>query len=215
MDQIIASIKTLVATQNKTALSLDRIEKRVNARRYAEDYEEEENTEEIRQAQRVWREQASWGKKETYMPKKEDMQEGMKKIIIHGVKETYNKKRDDMQEGMRKIIIINEGKEIYIPELQGWTFPSLIDGDNPTGWIYKVDQFFDEGNLILITFPNPTWIMEIKMSYELDTEVHNCIIEKLGNKFTNSKYSIRSGLLLYKGRIMVAIWSLLQLKYHI
>jgi hypothetical protein len=53
MDQIIASIKTLVATQNKTALTLDRTEKRVNARRYAEDYGEEENTEEIRQAQRV------------------------------------------------------------------------------------------------------------------------------------------------------------------
>jgi hypothetical protein len=70
MDQIIASIKTLVATQNKTALSLDRIEKRVNARRYAEDYEEEENIEEIRQAQRVWREQASRGKKETYMSEK-------------------------------------------------------------------------------------------------------------------------------------------------
>lgn len=116
------------------------------------------------------------------MPKKEDMQVGMKKMIIHGVKETYNKKRDDMQEGTRKIIIVNEGKEIYIPELQGWTFPSLIDGDNPTGWIYKVDQFFDVGNLLLITFPNPIWIMEIKMSYELDTEVQNCIIEKLGNK---------------------------------
>jgi archaellum component FlaD/FlaE len=118
----------LVATQNKTALSLDRIEKRVNARRYAEDYEEEENIEKIRQAQRVWREQASRGKKETYMSeKKKDMQEGMEKMIIHGVKETYNKKREDMQEGMRKIIIINEGKETYILELQGWTFPSLME----------------------------------------------------------------------------------------
>jgi hypothetical protein len=51
--------------------------------------------------------------------KKKDMQKGMEKMIIHGVKETYNKKREDMQEGMRKIIIINEGKEIYILELQG------------------------------------------------------------------------------------------------
>jgi hypothetical protein len=66
------------------------------------------------------------------------------------------------------------------------------------GWIYKVDQFFDEGTLLLITFSNPIWIMEIKISYELDIEVQNCIIEKLGNKFTNSKNSMRSGLLLYK-----------------
>jgi hypothetical protein len=74
-------------------------------------------------------------------------------------------------------------------------------------------KFFDEGTLLLITFSNPIWIMDIKMSYELDIEVQNCIIEKLGNKFTNSKNSMRSGLLLYIGRIMVAIWSLLQLKY--
>lgn len=56
----------------------------------------------------------------------------------------------------------------------------------------------NEEVLFSITFPNPTWVEDIKKSYELDLEVQSRISDLLGNAEGSSKYSLRSGLLLYK-----------------
>jgi hypothetical protein len=48
MNQLAKSIKTLVATQNKTLLTLERIEKCMNLGRNTEEFEEEVSTEERR-----------------------------------------------------------------------------------------------------------------------------------------------------------------------
>jgi hypothetical protein len=44
---------------------------------------------------------------------------------------------------------------------------------------------------------------DIKSNYELDPAKQRCTSEVLGDATSTSKYSMRSGLLLYKGRIMV------------
>jgi hypothetical protein len=60
-----------------------------------------------------------------------------------------------------------------------------------------------EQTLFSITFPNPIWVEEIKASYGLDPEIQAIIYEVLADAGTAPKYSFRSGLLLYKGRIVV------------
>jgi hypothetical protein len=60
-----------------------------------------------------------------------------------------------------------------------------------------------EDTLFSITFPNPTWVEDIKRSYESDPESQSRIAKVLADAENSSKYNLRSGLLLYKGCIVV------------
>jgi hypothetical protein len=62
---------------------------------------------------------------------------------------------------------------------------------------------FEDQTLFSITFPSPTWVEEIKATYESDPVLQGKISELLADAGNVSQYSFRSGLLLYKGRIVV------------
>jgi hypothetical protein len=61
-----------------------------------------------------------------------------------------------------------------------------------------------EGQLILITFPNPTWVENIKDNYLQDSVLHQLILDLENGNYLHPKNSFRSGLLLYKGRLSVS-----------
>lgn len=63
--------------------------------------------------------------------------------------------------------------------------------------------FQDDTNnsLFLISFPNPTWIEELKASYQVDAEVQQILQSIVGSSEATGKFSLQNGLLLYKGKI--------------
>ena len=65
---------------------------------------------------------------------------------------------------------------------------------------FRVDT---TSSLFLISFPNPTWIEELKASYQEDAEVQQILQSIAGGSDAPGKFSLQNGLLLYKGRIFL------------
>ncbi|KAF8394014.1 hypothetical protein HHK36_020216 [Tetracentron sinense] len=65
------------------------------------------------------------------------------------------------------------------------------------------EELTEPGSLMLLTFPDPTWVADIKQSYTLDPKVQQLLTELQNAQNPKSHYSLRNGLLLYKGRIYV------------
>lgn len=68
--------------------------------------------------------------------------------------------------------------------------------------LFCIDFQDDTNNsLFLISFPNPTWIEELKASYQVDAEVQQILQSIVGSSEATGKFSLQNGLLLYKGKI--------------
>jgi hypothetical protein len=89
------------------------------------------------------------------------------------------------------LIEYKKGKDNKVAGALSWEFEEVNEESS------------NEDSLFNITFPNPTWVEDIKRSYESDAEIQSRIAELLGDTENSSTYSLRSGLLLYKGRIVV------------
>nr|POF18113.1 beta-amyrin synthase 1 [Quercus suber] len=58
-----------------------------------------------------------------------------------------------------------------------------------------------EGMVCMISFPSPTWLIDLKASYATDQQVQS-IIKALGSgQVVPKDYSLQNGLLLYKGKV--------------
>ena len=72
----------------------------------------------------------------------------------------------------------------------------------PVSNLFCIDFRGDtNSSLFLISFPNPTWIEELKASYQEDAKVQQILQSIVGSSEATGKFSLQNGLLLYKGKI--------------
>jgi len=61
----------------------------------------------------------------------------------------------------------------------------------------------NEGSLFLISFPFPSWIEELKLSYQLLLEVQKFFQDLKSGSSGPKHFSLHNGLILYKGRVIL------------
>jgi hypothetical protein len=65
-------------------------------------------------------------------------------------------------------------------------------------------QAHGQGNLCAISFLSPTWLEELKASYEEDASMKEFVGRFQDREDSEGHYTFRSGLLLYKGRFFLS-----------
>ena len=59
------------------------------------------------------------------------------------------------------------------------------------------------GHLCVISFPSPTWLDDLKASYEEDEELRSIVGRLQASEGNEGHYTLNQGLLLYKDRFCI------------
>ena len=70
----------------------------------------------------------------------------------------------------------------------------------------------NQGSLLAISFPSPTWLEELKKSYEEDGKAKNLMLRLQDKGGQDGHFSLRNGLLLYKDRFSLGKQSTMKTK---